>query len=121
MQFTLEDAHKGTYRRIVDETKEDILSGILLKLQAILCRFKEQGTSWAYTCNSTIREATNAVKRGKLCSFYIIWKLHKAPSACGIRSRHIAAAIDYVTGPASQFLHCQLQTDVWKHHSPLQM
>ena len=115
----LEDARKGTYRRIVDETKEDILSGILLKLRAILCRFKEQGTSWAYTCNSIIREATNAVKRGKLCSFYIIWKLHKAPSACGIRSRPIAAAIDYVTGPASQFLHCQLQTDVWKHQHVL--
>ena len=115
----LEDARKGTYRRIVEETKEDILSGILLKLRAILCRFKEQGTSWAYTCNSIIREATNAVKRGKLCSFYIIWKLHKAPSACGIRSRPIAAAIDYVTGPASQFLHCQLQTDVWKHQHVL--
>jgi hypothetical protein len=103
----------------VDETKEDILNGILLKLRAILCRFKEQGTSWAYTCNSIIREATNAVKRGKLCNFYIIWKLHKAPSTCGIHSRPIAAAIDYVTGPASQFLHCQLQTDVWKHQHVL--
>jgi hypothetical protein len=80
-----------------------------------MCRFKEQGNSWLYTCNSIIRKATNAVKRENLCNFYIIWKRHMAPSACGIRSRPIAAAIDYVTGPASQFLHCQLQTGVWKH------
>lgn len=115
----LEDAQKGTYRKIVDESKEDILNGILLKLRAILCKFKENGESWAYTCNSIIREATSAVKRGRLCKFYVIWKLHKGPNACGVRSRPIAAAIDYVTGPASQFLHYQLQTEVWKHHHVL--
>ena len=89
----------GANSQMVDETKEDILNGILLKLRAILCRFKDQiflgnalpglpefhiqmltskRNSWAYTCNSIIREATNPVKRGKLCNFYIIWKLHKA-------------------------------------------
>jgi len=50
-----------------------------------------------------------------LCVFYIIWKLHKAANAAGLRSRPIAAAIEYVTGPASHFLHSQLKEAVWKH------
>jgi len=40
-------------------------------------------------------------------------------NAAGIRTRPIAAAIDYVTGPASHFLHCQLQKEVWKHNNVL--
>jgi len=47
--------------------------------------------------------------------YYNIWKLHKAANASGLRSRPIAAAIDYVTGPASHFLHSQLKEAVWKH------
>ena len=43
----LEDAGKGTYRKIVDETKGDILNGILLTLRSLLCRFKDIGDSWA--------------------------------------------------------------------------
>ena len=50
-----------------------------------------------------------------MCSFYIIWKLHKAANAFGLRSRPIAAAIDYVTGPVSHFLHSQVKEAVWKH------
>ena len=50
-----------------------------------------------------------------MCNFYIIWKLHKAPNATGERSRPISAAIDYVTGPASHFLHSQLKEAVLKH------
>ena len=111
----LEDQDSGTYRKVVGETKEDILKGILQKLKAILCYFREEGDAWAYICNALIREATSAVQKGRLCAFYIIWKLHKEPNARGVRSRPIAAAIDYVTGSASHFLHCQLQTEVWKH------
>ncbi len=68
-----------------------------------------------HVCNSIIRYAQEAVKGGRLCNLYIIWKLHKAAYASGLRSRPIAAATDYVTGPASHFLHSQLQGDVWKH------
>ena len=50
-----------------------------------------------------------------MCNVYIIWKLHKAANATGLRSRPIEAAIDYVTGPASHFLHAQLKEAVWKH------
>ncbi len=113
----LENQQKGTYRRIVDETKEDILHGVLLKLQSVLCHFKSIGNTgaWDYICSSILRNAEEAVKGGRLCLFYIIWKLHKAPCANGLRSRPIAAAIKYVTGQATHFLHCQLQGDVRKH------
>jgi hypothetical protein len=113
----LEDQEKGTYRKIVDETKEEILEGILLKLRSVLCRFKGIGNTgaWDFICSSILRNAEEAVKGGRLCAFYIIWKLHKASTANGLRSRPIAAAINYVTGSASHFLHCQLQGDVWKH------
>jgi hypothetical protein len=108
----LDDQEKGTYRRIVDESKEDILRSTILKLRSILCCFKEIGDSgiWEHICNSIIRDAEEAVKGGPLCNFYIIWKLHKAANASGLHSRPIAAATDYVTG-----LHSQLQGDVWKH------
>jgi hypothetical protein len=62
-----------------------------------------------------ILDAEEAVKGGRLCNIYIIWKLLKATNASGLRSRPIVAATDYVTGPASHFLHSQLQGDVWKH------
>ena len=64
---------------------------------------------------SIIRDSSKAAERGMLCTFYIIWKLHKAANASGLRSRPIAAAIEYVTGPASHFLHSQLKEAVWKH------
>jgi hypothetical protein len=113
----LDDQEKRTYSRIADETKEDILNGVLLKLRSLLCHFKGLGNTgaWDIVCSSILRDAQKAVKGGRLCAFYIIWKLHKAPNANGLRSRPIAAAINYVTGPASHFLHCQLQGDVWKH------
>jgi hypothetical protein len=41
--------------------------------------------------------------------------LHKAANAAGLRSRPIAAAINYVTGPASHVLHSQLKGAVWRH------
>jgi hypothetical protein len=110
----LED-RKGTYCKIVDQTKEDILEDVFLKLRLILVPFKKHGQGWANMAESIIRDSKSVVKKGKLCKFYIIWKLHKAASASGLRSRPIAAAIDYVTGPASHFLHCQLKEAVWKH------
>jgi hypothetical protein len=85
--------------------------------QLFFCYFKEIGDSgiWAHVCNSIIRDAEEAVQGRLLCNFYIIWKLHKAANASGLSSRPIAAATDYVTGPASHFLHSQLQEDVLKH------
>lgn len=81
----------------------------------ILTPFKKLGEGWKQVAESIIRDSSKAVKGGRLCNFYIIWKPHKAANAFGLRSRPIAAAIDYVTGPASHFLHSQLKEAVWKH------
>ena len=110
----LED-EKGTYWKITDRTKEDLLKEVLLQLRCTILPFKRQGEGWAMIIDSINRDSTKAAERGRLCKFYIIWKLHKAVNATGMRSRPIAAAIDYVTGPASHFLHSQLKEAVWKH------
>ena len=110
----LEDG-KGTYCKIVDQTREDILEEILSRLRMILIPFKTRGMGWAHVAESILRDSNTAVKGGRLCKFYIIWKLHKAANAAGMRSRPIAAAINYVTGPASHFLHSQLKEAVWRH------
>ena len=110
----LED-EKGTYWKITDRSKEDILEDVLLELRRIILPFKRQGKVWEMIVDSINRDSTKAAKGGRLCKFYVIWKLHKAANAIGLRSRPIAAAIDYVTGPASHFLHTQLKEAVWKH------
>jgi hypothetical protein len=100
----LEDG-KGTYCKTVDQTREDILEEILSRLRMILIPFKTRGMGWAHVAESILRDSSTAAKGGRLCKFYIIWMLHKAAYAAGLRSRPIAAAKNYVTGPASHFLH----------------
>jgi hypothetical protein len=114
----LEDS-KGTYYKVDDQSREDILEEILSQLRTILIPFKKQGEGWKIVCDSILKDASEAARTGQLCRFYIIWKLHKAANASGLRSRPIAAALDYVTGPASHFLHCQLQEAVWRHQHVL--
>ena len=62
----LEDS-KGTYRKIEDQTKEDIL-----KLRLVLLPFKKHGLGWANIAESIIRDSKNALNKGKLCNFYVI-------------------------------------------------
>ena len=114
----LED-DKGTYGKIFDRTNEDIIKEILVKLGGILIPFKKRGEGCKAACEFILRDARDVAKEGRLCKFYLIWKLHKMANAAGIRTRPIAAAINYVTGPASHFLHCQLQKEVWKHSNVL--
>ena len=114
----LED-DKGTSGKISDRTKEDIIKEILLKLGGILIPFKMHGEGWKAVCDSILRHARDVAKEGRLCKFYIIWKLHKMANAAGIRTRPIAAAINYITGPASPFLHYQLLKEVWKQNKVL--
>ena len=81
----------------------------------IVVPYNKLGEGWKQIAESIILDSSKAVKGGRLCNFYIVWKLHKAANAFGLWSRPIAAAIDYVTGPASHFLHSQLKEAVWKH------
>ena len=113
-RLNLED-EKGTYCHIVDQSREDILDEILYRLLNALLPFKSKGEAWQWVCDTLLRHSREAAKTGRLCKFYIIWKLHKTANSLGLRSRPITAAINYVTGPASHFLHCQLQAEVWKH------
>ena len=94
----LED-DKGTYDKIVDRSKEDILEHVSSELATILFNLKRQSRNpcWAYVADSILRDTRNAARKGRLCKFYIMWKLHKAANASGLRSRPIAASIDYVT------------------------
>ena len=108
---TRQEYVKGTYWKITDRSKEDILEDVLLELRRIILPFKRQGKGWEMIVDSINRDSTKAAKGGRLCKFYVIWKLHKAANAIGLRSRPIAAAIDYVTGPASHFLHTQLKEE----------
>ncbi len=71
-------------------------------------------------CNSIIRDAEEAVKGSRPCNFYIICKLRKGANASGLRSRPIAAATDYVTGPGPIFCTANYKEMVWKHPHVLQ-
>jgi hypothetical protein len=74
-----------------------------------------RGEAWKSVCDALIKDSRETAKKGLLSIFYINWKLHTTANSLGLRSRTIAAAIYYLTGPASHFLHCQLQEEVWKH------
>ena len=110
----LEDG-KGTYYKIVGRSDEDILEDVVFRLRMILMPFKEKGEAWASTALSILNDSERLAVNGKLCKFYIIWKLHKAASSSGLRSRPIASATSFVTMPASHFLDRQLKKAVWSH------
>jgi len=110
----LED-EKHTYFKTIDQSKEDLLEDILIQLRSITLPFKKHGEGWTHLVNALNQDSSKIAAKGKLCHFYIIWKLHKAASVTGLCSRPITAAIDYVTNPASHFLHSQLKEAVWRH------
>ena len=113
-QLHLED-DKGTYWKIVDKSKEAVLDEVFLQLQKILLPFRLLGGGWKSIAKSIENDSLDMKNKGQLCKFYTILKLHKAANASGVMSRPIAAALNYVTGPASHFLHSQLKESVWKH------
>ena len=78
----LEDG-KGTYYKHVGRSNEDILSDVLIRLQRLLEPFKQLGEGWKAVVFSILRDAKREAEGGKLCRFYIIWKLHKAANAAG--------------------------------------
>ena len=61
----LED-EKGTYWKITDRSKEDILEDVLLELRRIILTFKRQGKGWEMTVDSINRDSTKAAKGGRL-------------------------------------------------------
>ena len=109
---------KGTYEH-TEQPKDLILSSVVRRLKNTVnqCFGTESATqALADTLN---KWADDSLKRGKLCNFYVIWKLHKKANAQGVRSRPIASNIGYPTGQVSQFLHSQLIDAVNKHEHVL--
>ena len=49
-----------------------------MKLGGILIPFKtEEAAGWKAVCDSILLDARDVAKEGRLCKFYLIWKLHK--------------------------------------------
>ncbi len=60
---------KGTYCKTVDQTREDILEEVLSRLRTILIPFKKEGMGWAHVAESILRDSSNEVRTGRLCTF----------------------------------------------------
>ena len=91
----LED-DKGTYCKTLDRTNENIIKEILVKLCHILIPFRKHSEGWKAERESIFLDASDVAKKGRLCKFYLIWKLHKMANAAGI-----------LTGPLLQRLTTQ--------------
>jgi hypothetical protein len=109
-QVHLEDV-KGTYWRIVDKSKEDVIDDVFLQ-QKILLLLRLLGGCWKSIAKYIESDSLDVRHRGQLCKFCTILKLQKAANANGVLSRPIAAALKFVTGPASHFLQLQLKESV---------
>ena len=52
-----------------------------MKLVGILIPIEKHGESWRAVCDPIFLDALDVAKEGKLCKFYLIWKLHKMANA----------------------------------------
>ena len=109
---------KGTYE-YTDQPKDLILSSLVRRLKSLVneCLGGESATQ--ALARTLTKWADDSLERGRLCKFYVIWKLHKQANAQGVRSRPIASNIGYPTGQISQFLHSQLIDAVNRHEHVL--
>ena len=105
---------QGSYE-YTDQPKDLILSSLVRRLKSLVndCFGTESATQ--ALARTLTKWADESLERGRLCKFYVIWKLHKAANARGVRSRPIASNIGYPTGQISQFLHSQLIDAVNRH------
>ena len=105
---------QGTYE-YTEQPKDLILSSLVRRLKSLVndCLGTESATQ--ALARTLTKWADESLERGRLCKFYVIWKLHKSANAQGVRSRPIASNIGYPTGQISQFLHSQLIDAVNRH------
>lgn len=109
---------KGTYQYTA-KPKDLILADVVRRLKALLHCCLDDDPAIQPLARTLMKWADDALNRGKLCKFYIIWKLHKSANAQGVRSRPISSNIGYPTSQVSHFLHCQLIEAVNKHENVL--
>ena len=108
----------GTFREVHDCSTFDIIDKGIEELEFLSRLFKDDG--FASHVDRFIHYAKWCRDKGKLCSVFILWKLHKKPKDNGLESRLIAPNIDYFTADASTFLHAQLAPSVFSHDYVLQ-
>ena len=109
---------KGTYQH-TEKPKDLIVQDVVRRLKNLLydCLHTESATQ--SLARTLTKWADASLSRGRLCKFYVIWKLHKPANALGVRSRPISANIGYPTCQVSHFLHCQLISAVNAHANVL--
>ena len=105
---------KNTYEPI-SGGRDEILQHIVNKLKRLLTACCHGSPALIQLATTLRKYAEDSLKYGSLCKFYVIWKLHKAPNARGVRSRPIASQTRYPTRRLSQFLHSQLVDAVMNH------
>lgn len=110
---------EGTYEH-TEKPKDLILADVSRRLNTLLndCFNSESATE--SLARSLTKWTEASLERGKLCKFYVMWKLHKKANARGVRTRPISNNIGYPTGQISHFLHCQLIDSVKRHPNVLQ-
>ena len=103
----------GTYEEVHDDPKA-VLMTTLEELKMLLSKHcKQEGLHGVR--HKILDWAQRSVAAEKICKFYILWKLHKAPNTRGVMSRPIAPSCGYLTAQASHFLHSQLVHAVYRH------
>ena len=108
----------GTYEH-TEQPKDLILNSLVRRLKNLVDECFGSESSTQALARTLTKWSDDSLKRGRLCKFYVIWKLHKRANAQGVRSRPIASNIGYPTGQISQFLHSQLIDAVTRHQHVL--
>lgn len=104
------------YLEIKGKSKLDIIKSGIADLESLCI----QQPKFKYQTERFIYWARCCADFPKLCSIYIIFKLHSKPKDNGIESRLIAPNTHYFTADASSFLHHQLSPFVFQHEFVLQ-
>ena len=110
--------NKGTFC-IIKESNQEILAQINRKFEEAVRPFDDTKKN-SPAIRSVIRKLREwnsiAIDKGKLCSCYILAKVHKPPDENGVFTRLIIPGKDFITVQASNFLHSQVQAAVCKHN-----
>ena len=109
---------KGTFK-IVTESNQTILNEINRKFEETMKPFEDSKYS-SSAIKSIIRKLREwnsiAMDKGELCSCYAMFKMHKPADENGAFARLISPADKYITVQASNFLHSQMESTVYKNN-----
>ena len=94
----------STSRETVAPSRNKVLEMLLEKLTKMLRPYCQDCPAIQQLSGNFLKWARHSVAKGTLCSFSVVWKLHKGANSRGVRSRPIAPNIGYTTGQISQFL-----------------